>query len=108
MIKPILCYASELWEYAYNKRVESVHINFCKRYCLLNKHCIDTIALSKCGRLPICFTYYVKLYQILEIRLLRLNSPRYPKHCYNLLLQLEYAGRTTLATHLSHYQTTKF
>ena len=92
MVKPILCYTSKLSGYVYNKRVESVHIKICKRYCLLNKHCMDAIALSECGRLPLCITCMSNCIKY-WIRLLHLNSQRYPK-------QLEYAGRTTWATHI--------
>ena len=31
MVKPILCYASQIWGYEYCELIESVHINFCKK-----------------------------------------------------------------------------
>ena len=27
---PILCYGSEVWRYEYHRKIEQVHINFCK------------------------------------------------------------------------------
>ena len=43
--------------HSYNKTVETTHIKFCKRYCLLYNNCPDAFALSECGRLPLCTTY---------------------------------------------------
>ena len=68
MVKPILCYASNIWGHKYNQKIESVHTKFCKKYCLLYNNCMDAFSLSECGRLPLC---------------------------YYLLLQLDYAGRET-------------
>ena len=36
------------------------------------------------------------------LRVIRLELSRYPKQCYNLLLQLDYAGRKTWATHVKN------
>ena len=96
-VKPILCYASSIWGHSYNKKVETTHIKFCKRYCLLYNNCPDAFALSECGRLPLCTTY---MYNCIKywLHLLRLEPHRYPKQCYDMLFKLDNAGRDTWAT----------
>ena len=101
MVKPILCYASGIWGYTYNKKIESAHAKFCKKYCLLPENCADNFALSECGRLPLCISYMTECVKF-WLRVIRLELSRYPKQCYNLLLQLDYAGRKTWATHVKN------
>ena len=50
MVRPILCYVAELWGYQYNKKVESVHLNFCKRYCSLPQNTANVFVYGECGR----------------------------------------------------------
>ena len=57
MIKPILCYGSEIWGYSYVDKIEKVQIQFCKQYCNLPQNTPDILALGECGRLPLCITY---------------------------------------------------
>ena len=33
MVKPILCYGAEIWEYEFKNRIEQVHAKFCRKYC---------------------------------------------------------------------------
>ena len=94
MVKPILCYTSCIWGHTYNKKLESIHTDFCKRFCLLNSNCMDAFALSECGRLPLCISYMTNCIKYWA-RLLRLEVSRYPKQCYNLLFQLDDIGRQT-------------
>ena len=60
-------------------------------------NCPDAFALSECGRLPLCTTY---VYNCIKnwLNLLRLEPNRYPKQCYNMLFQIDNAGRDTWAT----------
>ena len=97
MVKPILCYTSCIWGHTYNKKLESIHTDFCKRFCLLNSNCMDAFALSECGRLPLYTSYMTNCIKYWA-RLLRLEVSRYPKQCYNLLFQLDDIGRQTWAT----------
>ena len=94
MVKPILCYTSSIWGHTYNKKIEPIHAAFCKRYCLLNSNCMDTLALSECGRLPLSVYYMTNCIKFWT-RILRLDTTRSPKQCYNLLYQLDEAGRQT-------------
>ena len=31
MVTPVLCYAAEIWGYAYSEQIETVQANFCKK-----------------------------------------------------------------------------
>ena len=75
VVKPILCYTSCIWGHTYNKKLESIHTDFCKRFCLLNSNCMDAFALSECGRLPHCISYMTNCIKYWA-RLLRLEVSR--------------------------------
>ena len=101
MVKPILCFASDIWGYKYNTRIESAHAKFCKKYCYLPEKCTDNFALNECGRLPLCISYMSNCIKF-WIRIIHLEPHRYPKQCYNLLLQLDFSGRETWASHIKN------
>ena len=52
VVRPILCYGSEIWGFKYSDVIEKTHIRFCKRYCGLSTNVADFFALGECGRLP--------------------------------------------------------
>ena len=99
MVKPILCYCSEIWGYKYVEKIEKVQIKFCKQYCNLSQNTSDILALRECGRLPLRITYIPNCITF-WLRLLRMESNRYPMKCYNMLKQLEEAGRKTCASNI--------
>ena len=99
MVKPILCYCSEIWGYQYVEKIEKVQIKFCKQYCNLSQNTSDILALGECGRLPLCITYIPNCIKF-WLRILRMENHRYPKQCYNMLKQLDEAGRRTWASNI--------
>ena len=99
MIAPILLYGSEIWGYSYVDVIEKVHIRFCKHWLGIPKGSSDVAALGECGRYPLfvkynlrCISYWCKI--------LQMESHRYPKQCYNMLVELDNAGRCNWATHV--------
>ena len=76
MVRPILCYAAELWGYQHNKKVESVHLNFCKRYCSLPQNTANVFVYGECGRLPLCMFYMTQCIKY-WLKLLRMDPNRY-------------------------------
>ena len=59
MIKPILCYGSQIWGYEYIDSIEVVHNKFCKRILCVKKSTNTCLVHGECGRLPLCVTYLV-------------------------------------------------
>ena len=57
MVKPILCFGSEIWCYEYADVIESVHNEFCRYFLGVNSSVNNVVALGECGRLPLCVTY---------------------------------------------------
>ena len=57
LVKPVLCYASQVWGYCYVNTIETVHYDFCKRYLCVNRTTNNSVALGECGRLPLCVFY---------------------------------------------------
>ena len=57
MVKPMICFAPDIWGYEYSHTVEKVHFNFCKLIRCLNKKNADFSALSEFGRYPIAVSY---------------------------------------------------
>lgn len=96
IVKPILCYGSEIWGYKYCGKVERVHTKFCKRYCTLSQNATDCLVLGECGRLPLAITYMCRCIKY-WLRLLHMETRRYPKQCYLMLKSLEEAGKMTWA-----------
>ena len=97
MIKPILCYGSEIWGYEFAINIEKVQVKFCKRYCCLSLNTADIFVLGECGRLPLCITYMSNCVKY-WLRLLRMGNHRYPKQCYLMLKRLDDVGRKTWAS----------
>jgi len=97
VVKPILTYSAEVWGYQYCEQIENVQIRFCKRIACLNRNVADFFALSECGRYPLFVTYMNRCVKY-WCKLTQMPVNRYPKRCYNMLRQLDEAGRTTWAT----------
>ena len=45
MVKPILCYGSEVWGTEYSDVIESVHFNFCKNFLGINNSVNNAVAI---------------------------------------------------------------
>ena len=58
MVKPILCYGSEVWGTEYSDIIESVHFNFCKYLLGVNNSVNNAVAIGECGRLRLCVTNF--------------------------------------------------
>lgn len=101
IIKPILCYGAQIWGYTYVSEIETVQTSFYKRYLRVKKSTNNCIVLGECGRMPLCFSYYIICLKY-WCKLLMLPDHRYPKRCYLLLKRLDDAGRTTWASHVKH------
>ena len=81
------------------KKIEKVHIKFCKQYWLLSQNTTDFFALGECGRLPLCITYISQCIKY-WLKILSMSEDRYPKQSYQLLYILDEAGRKTWASNV--------
>lgn len=99
MVKPILCYGSELWGYKYCEEIEKVQSRFCKYYIGLSQKTTDSLALGECGRMPLAVTYMTQAVKY-WIKLTQMQNNRYPRQCYYMLRSLTEAGKSTWATHI--------
>ncbi|MEW8545659.1 MAG: reverse transcriptase family protein [Candidatus Thiodiazotropha sp.] len=97
MIKPILCYASEIWGYQYSNAVERVHDQFCRKFLKLPSNTANIFVRGECGRWPLYIDYFCKCIKY-WIRLMRMDTYRYPYQCYKMLRNLDEVGRITWAT----------
>ena len=59
MIKPILCYAAEIWGFEIAGNIEKVHDQFCKRFLKLPQCTFNAFARGECGRYPLYIEYFV-------------------------------------------------
>ena len=100
MVKPILCFGSEIWGYEYSDVIESVHNEFCRYFLGVNSSVNNVVALGECGRLPLCVTYITNCIKY-WCKLLCMGNHRYPKNCYKMLKSLDEAGRHTWAANVS-------
>ena len=97
IVKPVLCYASEIWGYEYSDIIESVQAGFCKRFLGINSSTNNCMALGECGRLPLNVTYQTNCIKY-WCKLLQMQDSRYPKQPYEMLKSLDDVGRITWAT----------
>ncbi|MEW8544064.1 MAG: hypothetical protein AB2693_11065, partial [Candidatus Thiodiazotropha sp.] len=80
MIKPILCYASEIWvacdlskrkfrsadglaKYLDNIAIEKVHVNFCKFILGVNKRAVNLAVKGELGRFPVTFSSVIQAFR---------------------------------------------
>ena len=97
IVKPILCYGAEIWGFQYYDKLEKVQSKFCIQYCCLNTNVADALALGECGRLPLAISYMTQCLKY-WVRLLQMETHRYPKQCYEMLRSLDSLGRKTWAS----------
>ena len=97
IVRPILCYASEIWGYEYCKTIEKIHSKFCKRYIGLHQNTADFLAISECGRYPLAVTYFTHCVKY-WVRLIQMPNHRYPKQCYNMLRSFSDSGKINWAS----------
>ena len=96
IVRPILCYGSEIWGYEYCETIEKVQIKFCKRYACLHQNTADFFALGECGRYPLAVTYMTQCVKY-WVRLIQMPNYRYPKQCYIMLRSQAAAGKSNWA-----------
>ena len=101
MVKPILCYASQIWGYEYCELIVSVHINFCKKLLGLNSSVNNCMVLGECGRYPLSVTYQLNCIKY-WCKIIHMEDKRYPKQCYNMLKSLDNMGRITWASKIKN------
>ena len=101
MIKPILCYGSQVWGVKYSKDIESIQHTFCCKYLGVKNTTNSCIVLGECGRLPLCVTYFTNCIKY-WCKLLVMENHRYPKRCYFMLKSFDNCGRITWATHIKN------
>ena len=101
IIKPILCYGSEILGFRHCEKVEKVQSKFCKQFCCLGTNTADCLALGECGRLPLATTYMLRCLKY-WVKLLRVEASRYPKQSYIMLKRLDEIGKSTWATNIKN------
>ena len=97
MIKPILCYGSQVWGYEYCSTIESVQNKFCRQFLHVRSTTNTCMVLGDCGRLPICVAYFTNCIRY-WCKLLTMPSNRFPRQCYLMLKSLDDVGRPCWAS----------
>ena len=103
-VLPILCYGFEIWgggEKMWSE-IEIVHSQFCK-YVLGFVPCsVYVVALAECGRRPL-YIHYIARCMKYWLRLTQMDTARYPKAFYNMLLNLDSLGSKTWISDVTYY-----
>ena len=80
MIKPVLCYGSEVWGFEISEQIENVHINFCKIFLKLPTCTFHVFVRGECGRYPMFIEYFCRCIKY-WIKLTRMDQNRLPSKC---------------------------
>ena len=97
MILPILLYGSEIWGFEYSGKIEQVQHIFCKKMLGLSSNTVNEAALGELGRYPLAVQYHLRCINY-WLKIVCMQSNRYPKACYGMLYNLDQHGKTTWAT----------
>ena len=101
MVLPFLTFDAELWGYEYSDIIENVQLKFCREFLGVNHSVNNCIALSECGRLPLCVIYKTKVVKY-WCKLLRMDNHRFPKQCYKMLKAHADLGRINWVTQVKN------
>ena len=97
LVVPILCYGSEVWGYEYQRKIEQVHINFCKSVLGVGKYASNSPVLGECGRLPLatrCYRRFIKYW----LKILKMDHDSFPRQCYDEMCKTDKLGTTNWVT----------
>jgi len=81
MVKPVLCYGSQVWGYHYNTIIEVVHNYSADKKLHVRKTTNTCMVLGECGSLLLCKTYMTN-YLRYWWKLPWMRQNRYPRQCY--------------------------
>ena len=88
IIKPILCYAAEIWGNQYSEIIETVRDQYCRKYLKLPANVAKVFVRGECGRRPFYIDYCCKCIKY-WIKLIRMNTYKYPYQSYRMLRNLD-------------------
>ena len=94
MILPILLYSSEILGFNYFDKIEQVQHIFCKRLVGLSSNTLNEAALGELGRYPLAVHYHLRCMKY-WLKILSMQSGRYPKACYAMLYNLDQHDKNT-------------
>lgn len=96
-IKPILCYAAEIWGNQYSEIIETVHDKYGRKFLKLPANVAKVFVRGQYGRRPLYIDYYCNCIKY-WIKLISMDTYRYPYQSYKMLRNLDEVGRLTWAT----------
>ena len=96
LVVPILCCGSEVWGYEYQRKIEQVHIDFCKSVLGLGKYASNSAVHGECGRLPIG-RYYIRFIKY-WLKILKMDHGSFSRQCYDEMCKTDKLGTTNCVT----------
>ena len=96
-IIPILLYGAEIWGMKINDQLEKVHLYACKKYLGVKNNTPTVMIYGETGRYPLYIQAYVKIIKY-WLRLLRMNTDRYPRKCYDMMKLYDSTGKRNWVT----------
>lgn len=91
----MLC--GRIWGNQYSEIIETVHDQYCRKNLKLPANVAKVFVRGECGRRPLYIVYYCKCIKY-WIRLIRMNTYRYPYQSHRMLRNLDEVERQTWAT----------
>jgi Reverse transcriptase (RNA-dependent DNA polymerase) len=96
-IMPSLLYASELWGYKENKRIEKVHLYAIKLFINVPVRTPTDMIYAEVGRHPLCIESAIRCVQY-WFKVLKQDDTRYSKMAYRALLAMHERGNVNWVT----------
>ena len=97
LVVPILFYGSEVWGYDNQRKIEQVHINFCKSFLGVGKYASNSAVLGECGRLSIATRYYIRFIKY-WLKILKMDHHSFPRQCYEEMCKTDELGTMNWVT----------
>ena len=97
-----LCYGSKVWGYEYQRKIEQVHINFCKSVLGVGKYASNSAVLRERGRLPMATRYYIRFIKY-WLKILKMDHDSFSAQCYDEMCKTDKLGTANWVTKVKEH-----
>ena len=83
----------------YHRKIEEVHINFCKSVLGVGKYASNSAVLGEFGSWPMATKYYIRFIKY-WLKILKMDHDSFPRQCYEEMCKTDKLGATNWVTNI--------